>query len=88
MKTPRRRLMKPSHASVAASRPGLLAPPPIATEARKNTTPSSRLVRGPTKVIHACAPGELLSLLKRDTPPNSQSVIPSTRTPRRTATIE
>jgi hypothetical protein len=28
---------------------GLLAPPPIATDARKNTTPSSRLVRGPTK---------------------------------------
>ena len=34
-------------------------------------------------MISACAPGELLSLLKRDTPPNSQSVMPSTRTPER-----
>src|SRR4029077_3541539 len=62
--------------------------PPNATEWRRNNTPRTRLVSGPTNVISACAPGELLSLLKPDTAPNIQRVMTSTRTPRRVATTE
>ena len=69
--------MPPSQASAATTTP----PTPDACSSQAasvNTPPSTRLVSGPTPATRTSAPGSGTSPCRRDTPPSSHSVMPST----------